>query len=119
MCLHASEYHSQARQYLRAAPPSIPTQMACGHSPSSLCQQPLRLHSELRRHASLIFGSFALQFFAQRYWSESGLDLFVEQGVASESFESYVLRYESYVLESTVKSTEFDGQSMYHMYGNN
>jgi hypothetical protein len=64
-------------------------------------KDPKRLRSELGRFASLISGSFALQFFAQCLWPDSDLDIFVERGVASDSFDTYLQNEEHYGLHST------------------
>jgi hypothetical protein len=64
-------------------------------------KDPKRLRSELGRYSSLISGSFALQFFAQCFWPDSDLDIFVEQGVALDSFDTYLQNEEYYGLHST------------------
>ena len=84
---------------------------------SRFVKSPLCLRSELGRHASLISGSFALQFFAQETWPESDLDIFVEQGVPMICFERYLKEEESYVLDSTVEATDEERQSRYEMGG--
>jgi hypothetical protein len=64
-------------------------------------KDPCRLRSELGRYSSLISGSFALQLFAQCLWPDSDLDVFVEQGVALDSFDTYLRNEEYYRLHLT------------------
>ncbi|RMZ88245.1 hypothetical protein DV736_g4532, partial [Chaetothyriales sp. CBS 134916] len=70
-------------------------------------QNPQHLRSELGKYASLISGSFALQFFAQEQWPESDLDIFVEQGPAMESLERHLQEDEHYCLISTADHSEY------------
>ncbi|KAK7887474.1 hypothetical protein LTR67_009894 [Exophiala xenobiotica] len=58
------------------------------------------LRSQLGKHGSLISGSFALQLFAQTFWPESDLDIFVEKGTAAADFDNYLQQEEKYCLQS-------------------
>lgn len=63
-------------------------------------KSPTRLRSMLAKPDALVAGSFALQFFAQCLWPESGLDIFVKQGTGAQSFYSYLLEEEDYRLDT-------------------
>ncbi|KAJ9501151.1 hypothetical protein H2202_003709 [Exophiala xenobiotica] len=68
---------------------------------SRFVENPTGLRSQLGKHGSLISGSFALQLFAQTFWPESDLDIFVEKGTAAVDFDNYLQQEEKYCLQSS------------------
>lgn len=64
---------------------------------------PKEFRSRLGQADALISGTFALQFFAQLYWLDSGLDIYVRQGAKADTLIRYIGEDKSY---------EFD-----HSYG--
>lgn len=64
---------------------------------------PKEFRSRLGQADALISGTFALLFFAQLYWLDSGLDIYVRQGAKADTLIRYIGEDKSY---------EFD-----HSYG--
>ncbi|KAI1282223.1 hypothetical protein F5Y07DRAFT_395023 [Xylaria sp. FL0933] len=59
-------------------------------------QNPRAFRTELGRADALIGGSFALQFFANKFWSESDLDINLRDGHGVESLARYLTEVEGY-----------------------
>ncbi|KAI0910116.1 hypothetical protein F4823DRAFT_638049 [Ustulina deusta] len=61
-------------------------------------QDPVAFRAELGRADALISGSFALQFFANKFWPESDLDINLREGEGVESLGKYLVEAEGYEL---------------------
>ncbi|KAI0424038.1 hypothetical protein F5Y09DRAFT_348133 [Xylaria sp. FL1042] len=61
-------------------------------------QNPRAFRTELGRADALISGSFALQFFANKFWPESDLDINLRDGEGVESLGRYLVEVEGYEL---------------------
>ncbi|KAI0816589.1 hypothetical protein GGR55DRAFT_697422 [Xylaria sp. FL0064] len=59
-------------------------------------QNPRAFRTELGRADALIGGSFALQFFANKFWPESDLDINLRDGDGVESLARYLTEVEGY-----------------------
>ncbi|KAI1418746.1 hypothetical protein F5Y12DRAFT_721893 [Xylaria sp. FL1777] len=61
-------------------------------------QNPIAFRTELGRADALISGSFALQFFANKFWPESDLDINLRDGEGVERLGRYLVEVEGYEL---------------------
>ncbi|KAI0971890.1 hypothetical protein F4678DRAFT_80233 [Xylaria arbuscula] len=66
---------------------------------------PRAFRTELGRAEALISGSFALQFFANRFWPESDLDINLREGAGAERLGKYLVDSEGYKL---ARQQDFD-----------
>ncbi|KAG9640619.1 hypothetical protein KCU95_g6726, partial [Aureobasidium melanogenum] len=57
---------------------------------------PKEFRSRLAKADALISGTFALLFFAQLYWLDSGLDIYVQQGSKADALIRYIGEDKSY-----------------------
>ena len=57
---------------------------------------PKAFRTQLGSSDAVISGSFALQFFDDILWSESGLDLYVQDGKRAVDLQTYLLEKEGY-----------------------
>ncbi|KAI5240120.1 hypothetical protein E4T43_06247 [Aureobasidium subglaciale] len=60
---------------------------------------PKEFRSQLGQADALISGTFALLFFAQLYWLDSGLDIYVRQGPKADALIEYIASNKSYELD--------------------
>lgn len=60
---------------------------------------PKEFRSRLGRAEALISGTFALLFFAQLYWLDSGLDIYVRQGSKADALIRYIGEDKSYMFD--------------------
>ncbi|KAI0436020.1 hypothetical protein F4803DRAFT_557410 [Xylaria telfairii] len=63
-------------------------------------QNPRAFRTELGRANALISGSFALQFFANKYWPESDLDIYLREDENVARLGKYLVEAEGYQLAS-------------------
>ncbi|KAI0486682.1 hypothetical protein F4859DRAFT_526926 [Xylaria cf. heliscus] len=63
-------------------------------------ENPRAFRTELGRADALISGSFALQFFANKYWPESDLDINLRDGKGVDRLGEYLIEAEGYELAS-------------------
>ncbi|KAI3336855.1 hypothetical protein HD806DRAFT_474993 [Xylariaceae sp. AK1471] len=69
---------------------------------------PRAFRTELGRADALIAGSFALQFFANKFWPESDLDISLREGGNVNRFGQYLVEAEGYELATTHEINTFD-----------
>lgn len=58
----------------------LPLEWKINEKLSYFLKDPHEFRSQMAEHEALISGSFAIQFFARKFWPDSDLDVFVEQG---------------------------------------
>ncbi|CAD0114650.1 unnamed protein product [Aureobasidium uvarum] len=69
---------------------------------------PKEFRSRLGQADALISGTFALLFFAQLYWLDSGMDIYVRQGSKADNLIRYIGADKSYRFEHSYGWSDYD-----------
>lgn len=69
---------------------------------------PKEFRSQLGQADALISGTFALLFFAQLYWMDSGLDIYVRQGSKAEALIRYIGEDKAYEFDYSYRWSDND-----------
>jgi hypothetical protein len=69
---------------------------------------PKEFRSQLGQADALISGTFALLFFAQLYWLDSGMDIYVTQGKKADTLVRYIGGDSNYEFDHSYGWTDHD-----------
>lgn len=86
----------------------LPCQWNINRRLARFVNDPKEFRSRLGEADALISGTFALLFFAQLYWLDSGLDIYVRQGSKADAFIRYIGEDQSYQFDYSYSWSDDD-----------
>ncbi|KAH0167768.1 hypothetical protein KCU86_g17818, partial [Aureobasidium melanogenum] len=86
----------------------LPCQWNINQRLARFVNDPKEFRSRLGQADALISGTFALLFFAQLYWLDSGLDIYVQQGLKADALIRYIGEDKSYKFDHSYSWSDND-----------